>query len=657
MRRLTTLFIFLVLTLVAGAQWNQEPHKERGCSHAKISSNKISFNTDYNWQSPYLFDYDVTSYIIDIEVSDTTIYVEGNATINCIALVPLDTFAFELITDQYIDQILFNGTEYTNYFRDGDNVLVPVPEVPEGTNISAQIYYHGKPLSGGFFSGVTNDSSNYWHKSVTWTLSEPFSAKSWFPVKQDLQDKADSAWIFLTTASTNMVGSEGLLTDVVDLGNDKLRYEWKTNYPIDYYLLSFAVAEYQDYSIYAHPAEMGNDSLLIQNFIYNSPGNLEDKIDQIEKTVEIIELYSELFTLYPFHEEKYGHCQTQLGGGMEHQTMSTMGSFSFHLIAHELGHMWFGDNVTCATWSDIWINEGFATYSDYLANEFIKGWEAGKVFMYNTQEHAMSIPDGSIYIPEDEIYPGNEWRIFSGVLSYDKGAAIIHMLRHEIQDDELFFDVLKSFQTDFGGGTATGNDFKETAEDVTDMNFDQFFDQWYYGQGYPRYNFKFWTDEQNTFYLSSTQTTTSIHTTLFDMLIDFRLTFADGTDTMVQFRQTDNLNVFSMEFNQKVTSVEVDPEQWTMEEVISISSIGEIEVSNTYFTIGPVPVENKLNVYFLNTDSVPRSITIYNLAGQQVYSTETNDIHFEFDASVLRSGVYFISVSNGSDVITKKFVK
>jgi len=69
-----------------------------------------------------------------------------------------------------------------------------------------------------------------------------------------------------------MVGSEGLLTDVVDLGNGKLRYEWKTKYPIDYYLLSFAVAEYQDYSVYAHPAEMEDDSLLIQNFIYDSPG-------------------------------------------------------------------------------------------------------------------------------------------------------------------------------------------------------------------------------------------------------------------------------------------------------------------------------------------------------------------------------------------------
>ena len=657
MKQLITIFIFLVFVISAEAQWSKNPIEKRGCSHAKSQPNKISFNTDYNWQSPFLFDYDVTSYMIDVEVSDTTTYIEGNAIINAIALVSLDTFAFELVTDQHIDSILFNGIEYINYFRDGDNVLVPVAEVAEGENISAQIYYHGKPASGGFFSGVTTDSATYWKKNVTWTLSEPFSAKCWFPVKQDLQDKADSAWLFFTTASTNMVGSEGLLTDVFDLGNGKSRYEWKTNYPTDYYLLSFAVADYQDYSIYAHPSEMGDDSLLIQNYIYNSPGNLEDKIPQLAKTVEIIELYSDLFTLYPFHEEKYGHCQTQLGGGMEHQTMSTMGNFSFHLIAHELGHMWFGDNVTCATWSDIWINEGFATYSDYLANEFIKGWEAGKTFMYNTQAHAMSVTEGSIYIPPDEIYPGNEWRIFSGELSYDKGAAIIHMLRHEIQNDELFFDVLKSFQTIYGGGTATGEDFKETAELITGMDFDQFFDQWYYGQGFPLYNFKYWVDEQNTFFLSSTQTTSSLHTVLYDMLLDFRLHFIDGTDTLIQFRQTDNLNVFSMEFDQKVTYVEVDPEQWTMEEVINISSIEETEISNVYFTIGPVPVINKLNVYILNTDSISRNIFIYNIAGQQIFSGETKENHFELDASSLKSGIYFITVSSGDNQITKKFIK
>ena len=172
MKRITALFIFIISTMYVTAQWNQEPNIENKCSHAKISRDKMVFNPDYNWQSQYLFDYDVTSYIIDLEVSDTTTYVEGNATINCIALVPVDTFAFELIPEQNIDQILFNGIEYTNYYRDGDNVLVPVVEVPQGSSISTQIYYHGKPPTGNFFSGITNDSSNYWHKSVTWTLCQ-----------------------------------------------------------------------------------------------------------------------------------------------------------------------------------------------------------------------------------------------------------------------------------------------------------------------------------------------------------------------------------------------------------------------------------------------------------------------------------------------------
>lgn len=657
MKRIATLFIFLTYSIFAGAQWNKDPNIDKKCSHSKATTDQILIDPNYYWQSKYLFDYDVTSYLLDIEVSDTTTYVEGNVIINCIALVAIDTFAFEIIQEQQIDKITINGTEYTNYYRDNDNVLVPVTEVPPGASISAQIFYHGKPPEGGFFSGVTTDYSHAWQKHVTWTLSEPFAAKSWFPVKQDLQDKADSAWVFLTTSSTNKAGSQGLLTNVVDLGNNKLRYEWKSSYPIDYYLISFAVADYLDYSIYAHPTEMGDDSLLIQNYIYNAPGNLAGKKADLDNTIEIMELYSNLFTLYPFHKEKYGHCETQLGGGMEHQTMSTMGNFSFHLVAHELGHMWFGDNITCATWSDIWINEGFATYSDCLAHEFILGPEAGKAFIKNAQIHAMSASDGSIYIPVDEIYPGNEWRIFSGRLSYDKGAAIIHMLRHEIQNDELFFDVLETFQITFGGGTATGENFKEIAENITGLDFDLFFDQWYYGQGFPIYSFKFWTDDQHTFYLSSTQNTSSSYTPLYDMLLDFRLHFADGSDSLVQFRQTENLNVFSMEFDQKVTDVEVDPEQWTMEEVLNISSMGELEMPQLYFTIAPNPVGEKLSVYFLNSDSGARKVRITNLSGQQIYLGEIKDNTFNFNASDLQSGVYFVSVSTGSNSITKKFVK
>ncbi len=656
MKRFLIIFIFSIISITISAQWTNHDNYEGKCSHATAYTNKMIFNPDYNWQSQYLFDYDVTSYILDIEVSDTTTFVSGNAFINAKALVNLDTFAFELIPEQTIEHILFNGELMDNYYRDGDNVIIPVNEVEAGSDIVARIYYHGKPPEGGFFSGVTNDYSPGWQKHVTWTLSEPFAAKDWFPVKQDLEDKADSAILFFTTSASNMVGSQGLLTNIVDVGDNMKRYEWKTNYPIDYYLISFAVADYTDYSIYAHPIQMSGDSLLIQNFLYNNPANVEMKRESIGKTKGIMELYCELFSLYPFSDEKYGHCETQLGGGMEHQTMSTMGNFSFHLIAHELGHMWFGDNITCATWSDIWINEGFAVYSDYLANEFLLGSEAAKDFIIGTQQHAMSVDNGSIYIPEDQIYPGNEWRIFSGALTYDKGACIIHMLRHEIHNDDLFFDILRSFQQDFGGSTATGEDFRALAEEMTGMDFEQFFDQWYYGQGFPQYSFTYWVGDDNKFYISSTQTTTSLHTSLYNMLLDFRLIFADGTDTIVQFRQTDNLNVFSLPVSKNVVNVEVDPNEWTLEEVMDISITDETNSSSIFFTMGPIPTRNKLNIYFMNSDRSNKEVQIRNLQGQQLYYGETGEELLEVNTSQFRPGVYFVSVTSDGSIMSRKFV-
>ncbi len=657
MKRILIIFIFSTISLSIYAQWNINHNNYEGkCSHATAYNNKEIFNPDYSWQSRYLFDYDVTSYIIDIEVSDTTTFVSGNAIINAKALVSIDTFAFELIPEQTIDNLLFNGELMDNYYRDGDNVIVPVTEIEAGSDIVARIYYHGQPPEGGFFSGVTNGYSPGWQKNVTWTLSEPFAAKDWFPVKQDLNDKADSVLLFFTTSASNMVGSQGLLTNIVDVGDNMKRYEWKTNYPIDYYLISFAVADYTDYSIYAHPDQMNGDSLLIQNFLYNNPANVEMKSEAIGKTKDIMELYCDLFSLYPFSDEKYGHCETQLGGGMEHQTMSTMGNFSFHLIAHELGHMWFGDNVTCATWSDIWINEGFAVYSDYLANEFILGSESARNFIIGTQEHAMSVDNGSVYIPEDQIYPGNEWRIFNGALSYDKGASIIHMLRHEIQNDEVFFDILEAFQQTFGGSTATGEDFRALAEEMSGMDFEQFFEQWYYGQGFPQYSFTYWMGVDNSFYLSSTQTTSSLHTPLYNMLLEFRLGFEDGTDTIVQFRQTENLNVFSIPVSKNVVNVKSDPNEWNLEKVMEISSTGETVDGSIFFTMGPVPARDKLNIYLLNSDKSNNRIQVRSLQGQQLYYGETTGSHLELNTSQYNSGIYFVTVDNGESMLSRKFV-
>ena len=651
---ITVVIVFITISL--NGQWSHTYSNDIKCAHAKTENNNLLFNPEYNWQSKFLFDYDVTSYVLDLHVSDTSTFVSGNVSINAVALIDIDTFAFELVPEQQISNILVNGDLVTNFYRENDNVIMPIPLIEAGGAIVAKIYYEGKPPGGGFFTGVTTDYSTAWDKHVTWTLSEPFSAKQWFPVKQDLQDKADSAILNFTTSSTNMVGSEGLLKKVVDLGNGRTRYEWKTHYPIDYYLISFAVADYADYSIYAHPQQMNGDSLLIQSFLYNNPDNIDAKKESISKTSDIMDVFCDLFNLYPFFNEKYGHCETQLGGGMEHQTMSTMGNFSFHLIAHELGHMWFGDHVTCATWSDIWINEGFATYSDYLAHEFILGNESAKAFITKAQDHAMNDNAGSVYVPESEIYPGNEWRIFNGRLSYDKGASIIHMLRHEIQNDQIFFDILKAFMNEYGGGTATGEDFKTVAEEISGIDLYAFFNQWYYGQGFPIYSYKYWQNEEKALFISSTQTTSSSHTSLFELLMDYRINFSDGTDTLVRLKQTDNLNIYSLNFAKDVSNIIVDPDAWTLEQVSEISSVQETDPNKTFFTIGPNPTTDEINVYFSNNNHKTK-LEVYSVKGNVLIKEKASGRNKTLNTSNLKPGIYTIVGRSETGIFKRAFVK
>jgi aminopeptidase N len=652
----SVLTFFLISSLFAQTQ---EIHiHDRYCRHYPSIAEIPAYAFRNDWQSDFVHDYDVKFYWLDIEVSSTSTAVAGKVTIVADVVTDFfETFAFELVPDLTIDSIVFNGLLITEFGYVGDNVLVEIPGMNEGETFTAEIYYGGTPPSGGgFFSGVTNGYSNAWQKHVTWTLSEPFNAKHWFPVKQVLTDKADSVWVYLTTNLDEMAGSQGLLTNVTQLGNNKQRFEWKSNYPIAYYLISFAVADYQEYNIYAKPAEMEGDSILIQNFIYNHPNYLNTHQSAIDVTIPMVELFSDLYTLYPFWEEKYGHCITQMGGGMEHQTMSTMGGWSFNLVAHELGHMWFGDNVTCGTWSDIWINEGFATYSSYLAFNELLGPAQGSSFIVNTQNNVMSQPGGSVYVPPAEATPDNLWRIFNGRLSYDKGASIIHVLRHEINNDEAFFDVFQTFQTVFKDSTATGDDFRMIAEQVTSMNLETFFAQWYYGEGFPVYDIVWYYDDGHA-NLNIAQTASTSVTPFFEMTMEYKLTFEDGSDTLVRLYQDANLKNFAVPVSQKVTGIQVDPRNWTFERVNSIT-VGMPEHKYPgYFTFSPNPATDMVNIYLLGDDGNTRTVMISDLSGRLIRRESFNGIHHMMNISELANGAYIMQVSDGRQAYTRRLVK
>jgi len=188
------------------------------------------------------------------------------------------------------------------------------------------------------------------------------------------------------------------------------------------------------------------------------------------------------------------------------------------------------------------------------------------------------------------------------------------------------------------------------------MDFDPFFNQWYYGEGYPIYDFEWYSTDNGYFHLTSTQTTSST-TPLFEMLMDFKLIFTDATDTIISLYQTANLNEFDVYTGKTVATVQVDPNQWTMEHVSSLV-VGMKETDKSvYFTVGPNPVRDFLNIYFLNPSHNLREITVTDISGKTILQTTTNDTKSRLNTTSLKNGVYLVSVSDGTDKLVRKFVK
>lgn len=598
--------------------------------------------------------YDVKFNHLNINVERTNKNISGSVrTIAKVVATTLDVYALELYSTMIIDSARING-DLLIPTRVGDAVTYTFPTaLNQNDMIDATIYYRGTPPSGSD-AGMSNGTSGSWGNQVTWTLSEPYAAHEWWPCKQQLQDKADSSYVYITTDSTNKAGSNGILKNVVTIGNKK-RYEWVNTRFIDYYLISVAVAKYVDYSFYAHPAGT-TDSVLIQNYIYDNPATLTNFKPVIDQTDDLLEYFSDVFGLYPFYDQKYGHCMAPFSGGMEHQTMTSLGFFDFGLVAHELGHQWWGDNVTCRTWNDIFINEGFASYSEQLALENFDPANA-PANMLQVHTNVMSQPGGSVYNPDTTSIN----RIFSSRLSYDKGCAIVHTLRFVINDDNLFFAVLKNFQNQYHNSTASIDDFKLVAETTTGLNLTQFFNQWIYGEGYPTFTVR-WNQVGNTFYLRNTETVSMAGVTpLFITPLEYKLTRSIG-DTVVKFDQTQAIENYTFSVGGTVTNVTTDPSNWvlnkgTVTQDASLVGLSEMESIAASIHLFPNPANEKIMISIPSQKSV--HYTLVDVTGKMIKDGKLTLAENVISVLELNQGMYFVSLSsdNNAPIKTLKFVK
>ncbi|MBU0764329.1 MAG: T9SS type A sorting domain-containing protein [Bacteroidetes bacterium] len=596
---------------------------------------------------PLLDNYDITFYHIDLTATNSSTYIEGNVTVCArVQATELDTFVIELHNALNVDSILFNGAVISYDHLNNLVLIAPAQPLLQDEDIAVQIFYHGTPVDGLHHGAQYPYSYPY----ATYSLSEPFHAMEWFPCKQDLSDKADSVYVFITTDDNLMAGSNGILTDIVTLPDNKLRFEWRSFHPIVFYLISFSVSEYVEHNFYAHPSGCP-DSVLVQNLVScTDPGFLED----IDETASLIELFSGLYGIYPFHDEKYGHCQAPLPGGMEHQTMTTVGYFSFWLIAHELGHQWFGDYVTCATWQDIWINEGFASYTEYLAHQNLTSQTNADDWMLNAHDLAMTQPQGSVYIPIEDA--DDEARIFSYALSYKKGASLLHMIRFELDNDSLFFLTLHEFLQNHANDIATGDDFRESLEYVSGMDFTAFFDQWYYGQGFPTFDLLYW-QEGSTLNFTVTQSTSSTETPLFITPVEYRINYSSGGDTIIRVMHDEQSEYYSIPVYGTVTGIEIDPDNWVLDGDGSvIVARPERALAETAFSIRPNPCRENVALDFKGYKG-KKKVVITDAAGKNSKAFSTSDETIKINTSGYSQGIYFIKVISDEGCAVKKMVK
>ncbi len=553
---------------------------------------------------------------------------------------------FDLNNNMQVSQVLYHGQPLS--YSQHDNLLdIVLPGIlPQAQSDSISITYAGAPANTGFGSFV---SSLHAGTPVLWTLSEPYGGRDWWPCKLDLNDKIDSIDVFVRTQAAYRAASNGLLVNEWQEGDDKI-YHWHHNYPITSYLVAIAVTNYAVYSDFV-PVPGGNP-IEVLNYVY--PESQAQAQSATIATVQCMELFNQLYGLYPFADEKYGHAQFSWGGGMEHQTMSFMGGWSFSLQAHELAHQWFGDKVTCGSWQDIWLNEGFATYSEGLTYTYGLGTNTWSNWLQGKRTQIMNLPDGSVWVPDTTSVN----RIFNSRLTYSKGALVLHMLRWKVGHDNFFQAVRNYLEDDnIGFNYARTAQLQYHLEAQSGLDLDEFFEDWYYGQGHPTYILDWWNGGgQVNFNLL--QSTSHPSVDFFEMPVPV-LFKGQNQDSLVVFDHTFSGQSFSVSLPFTVTEVVFDPEMW----ILAQNQVTQLVVGTQQpeiageLRIGPNPVKDALNYHWSNPELSPLSLELHDSNGKLLNKWTSPAVTGQIPVGSLVAGVYYLVLQTEQGSIKTKIVK
>jgi aminopeptidase N len=591
--------------------------------------------------------FDVKYYRCEWQVDPAICFITGIVTSYYIITTPADYILFDLTDSLTVDSVKQKGKLLS--FDHTNNTVTISFDITKlaGALDSVSIYYHGVPPNTGFGSFVTTT-----HAGVVgmWTLSEPYGSRDWWPCKNGLDDKADSIDVIIINPSGYTAASNGLRQSEIISGANKITH-WKHRYPIASYLVCMAVTNYAEFENSVH---VGNISLPMQTFCY--PESLALFQTNTPLVLETIQYYSSVFGNYPFIKEKYGHVQFGWGGGQEHQTSTFIVTPDEGLMSHELAHQWFGDKITCGSWQDIWLNEGFATH--LASMDFEKKYPLTAIInRKNEIENITSLPGGSVWVDDTM----NVNRIFDGRLSYLKGSHLLYMLRWKL-GDSIFFKGIRRYFNDssLSFGFAKTSDLRRNLEAVSGINLKEFFDEWFYGQGYPSYNIQ-WTQIGNDYVkINVSQTTSHPSISFFVLPVALQFKNASKQKTIVVDNKY-NGEIFFRDIGFIADTVVVDPEYWLITKNNSSQKVSDNINGKNIVQVFPNPFSNSFYVYLRNFNLPQTTIKVFNETGQLVLRKDVSikgSFFTAINTSGFARGVYILKIGSGNDFrFVKKILK
>lgn len=458
--------------------------------------------------SPVRKNFDVTYYDLDIMIDPVGKKIGGWVELTAIALSDIDSIQIDLDQPLGISELRWESRDglRLNYSRNYRAVLVKLPyRVTEGNLFSVCVKYEGNPILAHkppWRGGVVwkKDKQKYVWAGVT---CESEGASIWFPCKDHTSDEPDSATLKFTSVDTSVliVSNGRLINDAIS--NQGRSFIWKVSYPINVYNITFYLGNFEKIS----DTLTGINGKIIQLNNYVLKPNAEKAKKHFQSVKNIIKVNEGLYGEYPWYNDGFKLVESPYAG-MEHQTAIAYGNGfkndlyqkEDYIMLHEVGHEWFGNAVTAADFADIWLQEGFTTYGEVLYLEKTYGKDLAKSHL-NT--YRLFIKNKRPLVgPVDRRYFN-----FKDGDAYVKGAWILHTLRYSINNDSLFFNLLKTFYAENKYRLTDSKSFIELVNKSTGKDYQWFFDQYLYKNKIPCFEGFFedrtlyyrWTDVENGF--------------------------------------------------------------------------------------------------------------------------------------------------------------